>query len=387
MSAAPNVLPSASVASPIRVMIVDDSVVVRGHIRHWIGAEEGLELVASVRDGNDAVDQVIAANPDVVVLDIEMPGLDGVSALPLLLAKIPDLAVVIASSLTPHNAEITMKALELGALDCIAKPDAGVLDSLALFRRELMDKIWELGAARRKKRGERFDRRASEIAIANAEVRAPAVRPRPALAKREGLRPFSRTMPKVLVIGASTGGPQALTDIMAGLTAVSERAPILITQHMPATFTTILATHLARSSGRMVREAQDGEPVRAGHVYLAPGGRHMRFERRDGTAVIALDDGPPIHHCKPAVDPLFSSASRVWGTWVLGVILTGMGSDGCAGASDIVAAGGSVIAQDEASSVVFGMPAAVADAGLCSAILDIGAIAPKITELFGGERA
>jgi two-component system chemotaxis response regulator CheB len=197
----------------------------------------------------------------------------------------------------------------------------------------------------------------------------------------------ARTTPKVLVFGASTGGPQALTEIMAGLTSVSERAPILITQHMPATFTTILAGHLARSSGRPVREARDGEPVRAGQVYLAPGGRHMRVERRDGTAVIALDDGPPIHHCKPAVDPLFSSAARVWGTWVLGVVLTGMGSDGCAGAADIVAAGGSVIAQDEASSVVFGMPAAVADAGLCSAVLDVKAIAAKVTELFGGDRA
>jgi two-component system chemotaxis response regulator CheB len=370
-------------------MIVDDSVVVRGHIRHWVGAEKGLELVASVRDGHDAVEQVITANPDVVVLDIEMPGLDGVSALPLLLSKIPDLAVVIASTLTPHNAEITMKALAAGALDCIAKPDAGVLNSLALFRRELMDKIWELGAARRKKRGERVEKRADPEAPAAAkpDVRPAVIRPLPSTIQPGGLRAPARMTPKILVIGASTGGPQALTEILTGLTGVNERAPILITQHMPATFTTILAGHLARSSGRPVHEAVDGEPVRAGQVYLAPGGRHMGVERRDGTAVIALDDGPPIHHCKPAVDPLFSSAARIWGSWVLGVILTGMGSDGCAGAGDIVAAGGSVIAQDEASSVVFGMPAAVADAGLCSAILDLRAIAPKINELFCGERA
>jgi two-component system chemotaxis response regulator CheB len=367
-------------------MIVDDSVVVRGHIRHWIGAEQGMELVASLRDGRDAVEQVLAADPDVVVLDIEMPGLDGVSALPLLLAKVPDLAVIIASALTPHNAEITMKALSLGALDCIAKPDTGAFDGVAVFRRELMEKVRELGTARKKRRG--------QDAAPSGAISRPAqasnvslIRPAPSAGHSAAqLRPFPRVMPKILVIGASTGGPQALTEIMSGLTSVSERAPILITQHMPEMFTAILAEHLTRSSGRPVHEAVDGEPIRAGQVYLAPGGRHMLTERRDGTAVIVLDDGPAIHHCKPAVDPLFSSASQVWGAWVLGVILTGMGSDGASGAADIVTAGGSVIAQDEASSVVWGMPAAAVDAGVCSAILDIRAIAPKVTQLFAGDR-
>ncbi len=381
MSSVVNTRISASAVSPIRVMIVDDSVVVRGHMRQWIESEPEFELVASLRGGREAVERLLACNPDVVVLDIEMPDLDGVSALPLLLAKKPDLAVIIASSLTPHNAEVTMKALALGAIDCIAKPDPSVVDSLAAFRRELTAKVRDLGSSRRK----RFLAPSSVAALPRR-----IAKPRSAIALQPAppkLRPFSKITPRVLVIGASTGGPQALNKLMSGLVSVSDRAPILITQHMPATFTTILAEHLTRSLGRPVREGTDGEAVRAGAIYLAPGGRHMGVTRREGTAIISLTDGTPVHHCKPAVDPLFSSAASTWGPWVLGLVLTGMGHDGCAGASDIVAAGGSVVAQDEASSIVWGMPAAVAEAGLCSAILDIDAIGPKVVQLFSGGRA
>jgi two-component system chemotaxis response regulator CheB len=160
----------------------------------------------------------------------------------------------------------------------------------------------------------------------------------------------------------------------------------LIVQHMPRTFTTILAEHLARASGRPAAEAVDGEPVRAGRIYIAPGGRHMRVVRRNGTASIMLNDGAPVNFCKPAVDPLFSSAAEVWGNSNLAVVLTGMGSDGARGAGDIVAAGGGVIAQDEATSVVWGMPGAVAHAGVCSAVLPIDQIAPRILRLFLGGR-
>jgi two-component system chemotaxis response regulator CheB len=370
-------------------MVVDDSIVVRGQVRHWIESHPGLELAASLRDGRFAVEQVLEVNPDVVVLDIEMPGLDGVSALPLLLEKIPDLAVIIASSLTPRNAEVTLKVLSLGALDCIAKPDPSIPDSLATFRRDLLTKIVELGKIKKRRRGESGPRpRPAPKPVMRRVVRS--ARPEPqAHADGDGairLRPFPTMPPRVLVIGASTGGPQALGQLLSGLTAVSDRAPILVTQHMPATFTTILAEHLGRAIGRPVREGGEGDPVRAGTVYLAPGGRHMRVARRDGNAVIALDDGPPIHHCKPAVDPLFSSAAQTFGAWVLGVVLTGMGVDGRSGAADIVEAGGAVIAQDEDSSVVWGMPGAVAEAQLCSAVLDIRAIAPKVTQLFNGER-
>jgi two-component system chemotaxis response regulator CheB len=166
---------------------------------------------------------------------------------------------------------------------------------------------------------------------------------------------------------------------------VLERAPILITQHMPPTFTAILAEHLERVARRPAHEGIDGEEINSGTIYIAPGGRHMRVERHGGTAVIALDDAPPINFCKPSVDPLFASAAKVWGSWVLGLMLTGMGADGSRGAEAVAAAGGALIAQDEASSVVWGMPGHVAQAGLCSAVLPLGEIAPRLSRLFGGD--
>jgi two-component system chemotaxis response regulator CheB len=200
-------------------------------------------------------------------------------------------------------------------------------------------------------------------------------------------RAFSVQSPRVLLIGSSTGGPQALMTLVAEIGAVIDRFPVLITQHMPPTFTTILAEHLARASHRPAREAVDGEIVKAGQIYLAPGGRHMRVSRHGSEAAIVLDDGPPVNFCKPAVDPLFTSAIDVWQGAILGVVLTGMGSDGMRGGKDIVAAGGNVIAQDEASSVVWGMPGAVANAGICAAILPLGQIAPKLIRLFAGDRS
>jgi two-component system chemotaxis response regulator CheB len=191
--------------------------------------------------------------------------------------------------------------------------------------------------------------------------------------------------PRVLAIGSSTGGPQALTEICSRIGALIDHAPVLITQHMPPTFTAILAEHLERATGRIVREAEDGECVRSGRVYIAPGGCHMRVARRDRGAVIVLDDGPAVNFCKPAVDVLFSSAAEVWGHRLLGLILTGMGADGTRGGAAIVAAGGTIIAQDEPSSAVWGMPGSAAHAGLCSALLPLPEIAPKLVRMFSAE--
>ncbi len=198
------------------------------------------------------------------------------------------------------------------------------------------------------------------------------------------LRPFSRVAPRALVIGSSTGGPQAVNTVLGGLGAVIDLAPVLITQHMPPTFTAIFADHLSRTSHLCVREAEHGEPVHAGRVYVAPGGRHMRVMRAGGETRIVLEDSHLINFCKPAVDPLFTSAASVWGAATVALVLTGMGSDGTHGAADIVAAGGSIIAQDEASSVVWGMPGSVANAGLCSAILPADQLAARIARLFSG---
>jgi two-component system, chemotaxis family, protein-glutamate methylesterase/glutaminase len=372
---------------PLRVMLVDDSVVIRGMISRWLGSEPDIVVAASLRTGREAVNQLERINPDIAVLDIEMPELDGISALPLLLAKKPNLIVIMASTLTRRNAEISFKALSLGASDYIPKPESTREATAAeTFRHDLVQKIRHLGA---KARRSSHARATPSLVPAPDRVREAAHRA-PAVAHPSApivQRAFSLQSPRVLLIGSSTGGPQALMSLVADIAPVIDRFPVLITQHMPPTFTTILAEHLARASHRPAREAIDGEAIKAGHIYLAPGARHMRVVRQAAGAAIVLDDGPPINFCKPAVDPLFSSAIEVWQGSTLALILTGMGSDGTRGGKDIVAAGGSVIAQDEATSVVWGMPGAAAHAGICSAVLPLNQIAPKLIRLFSGDRS
>jgi two-component system chemotaxis response regulator CheB len=377
--------PTSTRQEPLRVMVVDDSVVIRGLISRWIASEPDMVVAASLRTGLDAVNQIERVNPDVAVLDIEMPELDGISALPQLLAKKRNLIIIMASTLTRRNAEISFKALSLGASDYIPKPESTREPAAAeIFRHDLIQKIRTLGAKVR-----RTVPVSLSPPLAPDRPREPLPRPPLAPVAQPQLmrRAFGTQAPRVLLIGSSTGGPQALMTLVADLGPVIDRVPVLITQHMPPTFTTILAEHLARSSHRPAFEAVDGEIVKAGRIYLAPGGRHMRVVRHGVDAVIALDDGPPVNFCKPAVDPLFASAIDVWQGGTLAVVLTGMGSDGMRGGKEIVAAGGSVIAQDEASSVVWGMPGAAANAGICAAVLPLGQIAPKLVRLFSGDRS
>ncbi len=372
---------------PLRVMVVDDSVVIRGLIARWIESEPDMVVAASLRTGLDAVRQIERVDPDVAVLDIEMPDLDGISALPLLLAKKPNLIIIMASTLTRRNAEISFKALSLGASDYIPKPESTREPTAAeTFRHDLIQKIRHLGA---KVRRAVSASASPPLAPVLDRSREPSPRPPPARLAQPQLmrRPFGTQAPRALLIGSSTGGPQALMTLVGEIGAVIDRFPVLITQHMPPTFTTILAEHLARSSRRPAHEAIDGEIVKAGRIYLAPGGRHMRLARHGTDAVIALDDGPPVNFCKPAVDPLFTSAIDVWQGGILAVVLTGMGSDGMRGGKEIVAAGGNVIAQDEASSVVWGMPGAAVNAGICAAVLPLDQIAPKLVRLFSGDRS
>jgi two-component system chemotaxis response regulator CheB len=384
---------SASPAeAPIRVMVVDDAVVVRSLLARWVDGEPDMRVMASLQNGREAVARIDQGDVDVVVLDIDMPELDGISALPLLLQKRRDLVVIMVSTFTRRSAEISLRALALGAADYIPKPETAREATTSVeFRRELIEKIRTLGRHRSSRGLARVT--APGIVPSQPGRQAPAPRGRKGaqFASETGavqLRPFALTPPRALLIGSSTGGPQALTVLVEKLPAAVDRAPLLITQHMPPTFTTVLAEHLSRIGGRGAHEAEDGEPVLAGGIYVAPGGRHMRVVRAsDGGVKIALGDDPPINYCKPAVDALFTSAAAVWGAASLGLVLTGMGADGTRGAADIVAAGGSVIAQDEASSVVWGMPRSVAQAGLCSAVLPLDKIAPKIIRLFSGDRS
>jgi two-component system chemotaxis response regulator CheB len=372
---------AASISRRIRVMLVDDAVVVRGLFARWVEAEPDLEVVATLRTGRDAVNQLERVDPDVVVLDVDMPELDGIAALPLLLQKKRDLVVIMASTLTRRNAEISLRALSLGAADYIPKPGSNrEVSASTAFRRDLIEKIRQLGL-----RAKRL-RHGIKTRVSRPAKSAPSIVPAAEEVTPLRLRQMPLTPPRVLVIGASTGGPQALNRLVVQIDTVIQRAPVLITQHMPPTFTAVLAEHLARVSKFPVREANDGEEVNAGAIYLAPGGKHLKVERRDGMAVIAIDDGPMVNFCKPAVDPLFASAAQVWGSKVLALVLTGMGSDGLAGAKEVVAAGGHVIAQDEETSVVWGMPGQVTNAGLCSAVLPLQEIGGRITRLFTGER-
>jgi two-component system chemotaxis response regulator CheB len=372
---------AASISRRIRVMLVDDAVVVRGLFARWVEAEPDLEVVATLRTGRDAVNQLERVDPDVVVLDVDMPELDGIAALPLLLQKKRDLVVIMASTLTRRNAEISLRALSLGAADYIPKPGSNrEVSASTAFRRDLIEKIRQLGL-----RAKRL-RHGVKARVSRPAKSAPSIVPSAEEVTPLRLRQMPLTPPRVLVIGASTGGPQALNRLVVQIDTVIQRAPVLITQHMPPTFTAVLAEHLARVSKFPVREASDGEEVNAGAIYLAPGGKHLKVERRDGLAVIAIDDGPMVNFCKPAVDPLFASAAQVWGSKVLALVLTGMGSDGLAGAKEIVAAGGHVFAQDEETSVVWGMPGQVTNAGLCSAVLPLQEIGGRITRLFTGER-
>ncbi len=382
--------PAPRTAKPIRVMVVDDAIVVRSLLARWVDAEPDMQVIASLRTGREAVARIEQSDADVVVLDIDMPELDGISALPLLLQKRHDLIVIMVSTFTRRSAEISLRALALGAKDYIPKPETTREATTSVsFRRELIEKIRTLG-------GNRFSPRAYARVPARETAPFPHGKQIPAPLARKThsleieplhLRPFAAVPPRVLLIGSSTGGPQALTALIEKLPAAVDRAPVLITQHMPPMFTTVLAEHLSRVGGRGAHEAEDGEPVLAGGIYVAPGGRHMRVVRSDDGVRIALGDDPPINFCKPAVDALFASAAPVWGAAALALVLTGMGSDGTKGAGDIVAAGGSINAQDEATSVVWGMPRSVAQAGLCSAVLPLDQIAPKIIRLFSGARS
>jgi two-component system, chemotaxis family, protein-glutamate methylesterase/glutaminase len=358
-------------------MIVDDAVVVRGLMARWFRDVGGIEVVSTHRSGAEAVAAVGRMMPDVIVLDIEMPDMDGLTALPLLLKKVPDAVVIVASTLTTRNAEISLKCLSLGAIDYIGKPSTNRDVTFSTdFRREIVEKVTLLG------------RRGPRARLAQAQ---PAMRPEvPAVAAGRQdfqLRPMSRIRPAALVIGASTGGPNALSELIRHARPALHRMPFVIAQHMPAAFTAMFADHLRRTLVVDAAEAQHGEAVEPGRIYIAPGGKHLRLARGPRGLQAVIDDGPPVNFCKPAVDVLFESAAQTLGAATLGVVLTGMGADGMKGSGAIVAANGNIIAQDEPSSVVWGMPGAVARQGLCAAVEPLQKLAQIMNILAEAGRA
>ena len=362
-------------------MIVDDSAVIRGMLTRWLQEEDGVTVCASAANGEMALAQMAKSKPDVVILDIEMPKMDGLTALPKLLEIDPRAKIVMSSTLTTRNAEVSIRAIELGASDYLAKPEASRDPKITeAFRLELLGKVRGLGGARRMRP------RSPATAVAREQQdRIVRARPEGGLygASPITVRKAMTGRPDAIAIGSSTGGPQALMALFGNVGAPL-RQPILITQHMPGTFTKILAQHLDKLPGVDCAEAVNGEPLQPGRVYLAPGDYHMLVERSAGKPVIRLNQDPPVNFCRPAVDPMLRSMAQTFNGRVLAVVLTGMGHDGLGGGQAIVDSGGMVVAQDEASSVVWGMPGAVATGGLCSAVLPVQEIGLAVRRVADG---
>jgi two-component system chemotaxis response regulator CheB len=353
-------------------MVVDDSAVIRGFLTRALEGDDDIAVIESVSNGELALKAIARSEVDIVVLDIEMPVMDGLTALPLILKARPGVKVIMASTLTRKNAAISIQALAAGASDYIPKPSsARELHSSEDFRRDLVAKVKALTG------------RAITPGVPSTAGEPAEARPRLYGSGRIELRKPSSYTPGVLAVGSSTGGPQALFKLFEMLDP-KLRIPILVTQHMPPTFTTLLAENIDRLSRFQCVEAADKDEVKPGCIYIAPGDHHMLVERKGKQSLIRLDQGPSENFCRPAVDPMLRSLIEIYGPRVLGVILTGMGQDGLQGGRAVVEAGGTIIAQDEESSVVWGMPGAVATAGLCSATMPVDQLAYKILRLVGG---
>lgn len=367
MSLTPQPLPQANAkTNPIRVMIVDDSAVVRGLLSRWVEAETDLVVIGTASDGEQALRRVTELKPDLVILDIEMPNMSGLEALPKMIAAVPGLKILMASTLTTRGASVTLRALELGAADYVPKPETSRLGGAQEFSVELVNKIRAI-CRRRNPMPVPPLRPMPGLAIPNTTVATPEV------AKPRIFSLRSKTPVEVLFVGASTGGPPALRQFLTAL-GPDWKMPIVITQHMPAAFTAILADNLDKAIPMTVREAKDGDTIQAGHVYIAPGDYHLTVREIDGRPFLKLDQNPPVNFCRPAVDPLFKSAAEVYGARALGMVLTGMGHDGRDGAAALKAKGAKIMVQDEATSVVWGMPGAIAEAGLADLIKPINTL-------------
>ena len=358
---APATATARTTGSATRVMVCDDSAVIRGALARILESDPEIAVVAKVENGKLAVDRIRESRADVVVLDIEMPVMDGLTALPLLLRADPGVRVIMASTLTTRGADIALRALRLGASDYVPKPSSIGTVSDDGFKRELLEKVKGLGRLRRR-------------SVVPARAQPPiALRSAPPIPAR------------LLAVGSSTGGPQALFTLVQGL-GRAVGVPVVMTQHMPATFTPILADHLNRLGQLPCTEARDGQALVAGQIYLAPGDRHLLVEGNRTSLRVRLTTDPPENFCRPSVDPMLRSAAAACEGRVLVAMLTGMGRDGLAGTTKVIEAGGAAVGQDEASSVVWGMPGAIAQAGLCHAVLPLPKIAPKLLEMLKGGR-
>jgi two-component system chemotaxis response regulator CheB len=357
----------------VRVLLVDDSVVIRRMLTDVLSDDPDIEVIGSASNGRLALQRLALGLPDVVVMDVEMPVMSGLETLPELRRLYPKLPVIMFSTLTTRGGQATLDALSLGASDYVAKPAnmASIGESIEKIKAELTPKVKALGGG------------ASGIAAKTA-ARPPTAAP--SAPRLPGLLRLATEKVEAVVIGVSTGGPSALQDIVPKLPP-NLPVPIFVVQHMPALFTKLLAARLDATSAIRVFEATDGQGAEPGTLYIAPGDHHMVLERKGNAVRVTLNQDAPENSCRPAVDPLFRSAADVYGAGVLAVVLTGMGSDGCAGAGVIVAAGGQCFAQDETTSVVWGMPGFVTRAGHADRNVPLGEVAAEIVRRCSAGRA
>lgn len=347
----------------LRVMVVDDTSLYRMLVTNALRDVEGVEVVGSASDGKAALGKIEQLKPDLITLDVEMPVMDGLTTLKHLRQQYPKIAVVMVSSLTQRGAETTLHALDLGAFDFVGKPDGNDVNANREALKSALKRVVQAFATRR-----------SLQSLMGARPAAPVRVPRKvtALEKIEAV-----------AIGISTGGPNALGEMVPMLPG-DLGVPVLIVQHMPPRFTAALAATLDLKSSLKVVEGADGQKVEAGTVYIAPGGLHMKVKKRGTHTILEMTQDPPEHHCRPAVDYLFRSVADVYGKSALGVIMTGMGSDGAKGLAVMKQKGSHVLAQDEESCVVFGMPMEAIKAGVTDEQLPLGQIAARIASIVKG---
>ncbi len=347
--------PAQTTQKTIQVLIVDDSRVGRaviGKILHELSPQ--VKIVGYAEDGNSALEALDVCDPDIVILDLAMPSMDGMTALPLILKKKPEVRVVVCSALTPPGTEMSVKALFLGATACIPKP-SGTKDAKA------------------------FDKFKASL---NQAVLGLYALPQTPLTKKAPVNPVpaSSFRPKILAIGSSTGGPNALMKLLKETGPLP--VPVLITQHVMANFTSLLAQQVQHETGLPCLETREGMTLEPSKIYIAASGSHLRLKRVGHIVTASLDDGPPENFCKPSVDVMLRSAAEIYGRDVMTVILTGMGKDGLEGCKEVFKAGGRIIVQDQESSVVWGMPGCVASEGLASAVMPLPDMAKKLRQIF-----
>ena len=360
----------------LSVLIVDDSKVYRKILRGVVEKMYGLEVIGEASDGYEALSVINKQPPDLVLLDVEMPRMDGLATLTRISRRYPDIGVIMVSGTNRKAADITMEALQNGALDFVSKPKTSGFEESREALRGALTPIIRLVASKRGKSSAVGTRSMPPRPVSRPVKPAPPPPPEP----RKKIVPPTISL---VLLGVSTGGPAALTKVIPLLPA-NFKAPILLVQHMPEGFTKSLANQLNNKSALQVMEAEDGQPAEPGTVLIAPGGKHMVVRANDRAFEVALDNSPPVNSCKPSVDVLFNSAAGVTRGWILTTIMTGMGNDGADGVRTLEKHYTYNLAQDEASCTVYGMPRAIVEGNLADEVLPLGRLAARITEIVQG---